>query len=192
VETKKCSKCGAEKPLLDFAVRGVGTRHSRCKRCVSALAREYRANNLVHVRAKDMERHSRDREKRLKQQQEYRAENYEKLQRSIRKWRDENHDRYKVSRRNWYARLADKSQWASNSANRRSAKRKATPKWADLEKIKTVYSDAAFISYVTGVTHHVDHVIPLRGRNVCGLHVENNLQILSWEANLQKGVRYEA
>jgi 5-methylcytosine-specific restriction endonuclease McrA len=55
-----------------------------------------------------------------------------------------------------------------------------TPCWADLIKIKEVYSQAQKL----GLT--VDHIIPLNGKLVCGLHVENNLQLLTRAENSAK------
>ena len=58
-----------------------------------------------------------------------------------------------------------------------------TPSWANLNKIKEIYS-----SCPDGF--HVDHIVPLRGTNVCGLHVEYNLQHLYAEDNLIKGNKF--
>lgn len=66
---------------------------------------------------------------------------------------------------------------------------KAVPKWADLEKIAEIYKQREKISRETGISHHVDHIIPLKGKNVCGLHVEYNLQIISAEQNLRKSTK---
>jgi hypothetical protein len=64
------------------------------------------------------------------------------------------------------------------------------PDWADKEKIKEIYLEAAKKSAETGIKHHVDHIIPLRGKNVCGLHVHTNLRVITAIENLQKGARY--
>jgi hypothetical protein len=68
-----------------------------------------------------------------------------------------------------------------NRQNKRKAlKLLATPSWANQSKIKEIYLNCP-------AGHHVDHIIPLKGKNVRGLHVENNLQYLPEKANLSKG-----
>lgn len=77
------------------------------------------------------------------------------------------------------------------ASRRRKNVRNATPPWADEQAIDYVYHAAQVIGEVYGGTPHVDHVIPINGKNVCGLNVHTNLQLLSRTANLQKGNRYE-
>jgi len=76
-------------------------------------------------------------------------------------------------------------------AARRAAKLQRTPAWADLEAIARIYAQARLMTIVTGWPHHVDHIIPLRGRSVCGLHVESNLQILPDDENFEKANKFE-
>ncbi len=61
-----------------------------------------------------------------------------------------------------------------------------TPSWANKDEIKKIYLEAQKLSKTTSVKHHVDHIIPLRHPLVCGLHVENNLQILTKDENIAK------
>lgn len=74
---------------------------------------------------------------------------------------------------------------------RRAAKIQATPKWADEEYIEDLYvncreAESIFEAAGIDVKFQVDHIVPLQGRNVCGLHVENNMQILTADENAKK------
>lgn len=76
-------------------------------------------------------------------------------------------------------------------ARREAAKMKRTPRWADLMAIKAVYFAARDLTVSTGIEHQVDHIVPLQGRLVSGLHVHNNLQILTRSENARKHNHFE-
>ena len=77
-----------------------------------------------------------------------------------------------------------------DSAARRAQKIHAQVAWADLEKIKNIYTMASHLRN-GGQNVHVDHIVPLRGKTVCGLHVEYNLQILPARENIRKNNKLE-
>lgn len=80
----------------------------------------------------------------------------------------------------------NKAQYIADVRARTFQKKLAMPAWADRDAIASFYLEAARVTRETGVSHHVDHVIPLRGKTVCGLHVETNLQILPASVNMAK------
>jgi excisionase family DNA binding protein len=63
--------------------------------------------------------------------------------------------------------------------------------WADGNAIRAIYAEAKRISAETGIPHHVDHIIPLQGEFVSGLHVETNLRIVTRSENLKKRNKIE-
>jgi hypothetical protein len=69
-------------------------------------------------------------------------------------------------------------------AKRRAAIRNQIPSWADIEQIKQIYKNCP-----SG--YHVDHIIPLQGKLVCGFHSHNNLQYLTAADNQRKFNRLE-
>jgi hypothetical protein len=74
----------------------------------------------------------------------------------------------------------------AKTAKRKAAKLQATPKWANLKLIEDIYVSCAEKQILEKEKYAVDHIVPLQGDNVCGLHVEYNLQILTRKSNAQK------
>lgn len=83
----------------------------------------------------------------------------------------------------------DGGKYTAKGAARRTARLRATPPWSDLAAIVDIYRRARQLSLDTGIKHDVDHIIPLRGKHVSGLHVPNNLQILTSAANRRKHIK---
>jgi hypothetical protein len=84
---------------------------------------------------------------------------------------------------------SNKKGFVSRKARRRAAKLHADVPWADQGKIDFVYHCRDVINKVYKGNCEVDHIEPLQGKHVCGLHVHNNLQLLSAKANRSKGAR---
>lgn len=85
-------------------------------------------------------------------------------------------------------RRKDVLKW--NAEQRKSALQCATPAWADLDAIKALYAESRRLTAETGVKHEVDHIIPIRGKRVCGLHVPWNLRVITKAANARKHAKF--
>lgn len=118
-------------------------------------------------------------------------------------WRDGKRERYRELQRAYYAR----NKQARNKANavwrrrnlevvraqkrrRYIGERRALAPWANKDAILAIYRRAAALRRLTGIDYQVDHVVPLFGKNVSGLHVETNLQIMTGDANRRKHARW--
>lgn len=84
-----------------------------------------------------------------------------------------------------------KTQCRKDYRERRKERLKlATPSWANLEAINALYIEAEERSKREHTRYAVDHIIPLFHKYVCGLHVENNLRIISWKDNGVKNNKF--
>lgn len=93
------------------------------------------------------------------------------------------------------ARQTHKAKRRSDWTHYNTRKLNACPLWLTDEqrqKIEDLYKFAKFMEELScnSITYHIDHIVPLRGKDVCGLHVPWNLQILNAKDNLSKGNRY--
>jgi hypothetical protein len=106
-----------------------------------------------------------------------------------RRFRERHRDRISLLRK--AQRDANLVVYRAQEARKRAAKRQATPAWADLDAIKAFYARADALAKETGIPHEVDHVIPLNHESVCGLHVPENLQVLTKSGNRSKHNKFD-
>lgn len=137
--------------------------------------REWYLNNKEKVILNAKKFAKRNPEKRRIYSKKFYIENKEKCSELIKKWALEN-----------------KSSKLMHRANRRAREKQCKPVWADDALILEFYKTAQGLSMVLGEWHEVDHIVPIQNKNVCGLHNQFNLQILSRSKNRSKGSRFYA
>jgi hypothetical protein len=74
---------------------------------------------------------------------------------------------------------------------RRARQFSATPPWMDFKSLRIIYERAKQLTKQTGTSWHVDHIVPLKHPQVCGLHVPWNLQIIPAAENQRKNNSYD-
>ena len=192
---RTCSKCQEAKPLDQF-LKG-----ARCRQCNAEYLRQYRVENKQALNEKQRAKYhamtpeeqavenercrlrylkhhgaQRERSKRyyeankatiIAKQTARQSSNREAAAAKMRAWRKANPEKAKCSKVAYYTRM------------------KALPPWADPEAIAEIYRRAKFLREL-GIDCHVDHIVPIRGKTVSGLHVEGNLQILLAAENMRK------
>ena len=164
---KTCNVCKIAMEPAGFSKRAKSKDglNATCKVCAAERNKEWRKNNPNGYRL-------------------WSEKNKERLRANWIEWSSKNEER----RSDNYARWSKENSahlYAKHAA-RMSAKIKATPGWADMQKIGEFYERAVALTKMTGIRHEVDHYYPLRGELVCGLHCHENMQILTRSENARK------
>lgn len=185
---KTCTKCGVEKPLEGFHRRAASKDgfQPRCRGCRNESRKkrnDAKPESVARRSARATAQSLLARGEKVcgtcsvtKSIEEYckQAKAWDGLQRSCRECTN-------MARSEWQKDNTGRAN--ANTAAYRAAKLQRTPPWADLKAIEQVYIDRP-------EGRQVDHVIPLQGKNVSGLHVLDNLQYLTGPENSSKGNSY--
>lgn len=146
-----------------------------CKKTAAKIIKKaYREKNRIAIKKKNAEYYLKNKERINKRNKEYELKNSEQRKLRMVEYRKRN----KVKGR-------------LNLANRRARKRNATLDMELMESFKVIYERCKKHEEVTGITFNVDHIIPLKNDNVCGLHVPWNLQILTFSDNMKKSNKFD-
>lgn len=164
--------------------------YNRNKKVLAEKAKIYREKNKEKINKQRREYRTKNREKLL----DINRQNYEKRRKprvkKVKVCRVVDKDKAKQSVTRW--RKSNKGKANFYAAKRRASKLQATPIWLSPGhccEIKTMYIMAETMTQEQGVKYHVDHIVPLQGKTVCGLHVPWNLQIIRAADNISKGNR---
>ena len=153
-------------------------------------ARQYYAENRDKAREHFRQYYAENREKKLEYFRQYRAENREKELERHRQYREENREKVRERIRQHYAE--NRGMYRANVTKRLAAKLERTLAHEE-ELTQFVMEEAAQqandMEEVFGTPFHVDHMIPMQGRKVSGLHVWYNLQVIPAHLNISKGNR---
>jgi hypothetical protein len=115
--------------------------------------------------------------------------NPKKRKESVDKWRNNNIDQHNAINRKWNKN--NKPVKASLECKRRASQIQRTPTWdPDAHLIIAKYQLAAMLSKESGIEHHVDHIIPLQGKKVSGLHTFANLRVIPGSDNVKKSNKF--
>jgi hypothetical protein len=136
--------------------------------------RQYYLANQEKIKARSKSYVDANKEAKRLADKEYYQKNKEKIKANVSKWQK-----------------ANRSRCTENGARYDASKIQATPKWANIERIKCYYSVASMLNREGLEVWTVDHIVPLRGKKVCGLHVENNLRVITKSENSSKRNHFE-
>ena len=145
-------------------------------------------------------------EKKLAKQKAYREANKDEIKAQKKAWCDANKEKIKAydkayRKSNPERRKAIcKKYYEANSAKyiERATFRKKLlnklqrPSWYNSKLVNKIYNECHKLNKIAGfIKYHVDHIVPLQGKNVSGLHVQDNLEIILASANLSKSNKFE-
>ena len=164
------------KPCVKGHVANRRTKTGECLTCRAEFLVKWRSKNPHKVKQHNDTQYDNHAELLCARSRKFRAENLEVLRQKSREYQKKNPHVY-----------------AKSGAKRKAAKLQRTPLWLtdiDHERIGNEYKLAALLTKVTGSSWHVDHIIPLQGKMVSGLHVPSNLRVLPAVENIRKSNFY--
>ena len=190
---KACVVCKEEKPLSEFYKRSDSPDGYRndCKICRKQTSLKNFYANQEARNAKNMEAYWKRKEKEPDLWAKVYAKRRDISLEKSKEYYKENAEHIKARQRLW----SKTNRGTANALLKayKPKKRKATPPWLNESQIlamKCKYQVAAMLNIHGVEAWHVDHIVPIRGKDVCGLHVPWNLRVVPAKENLTKGNRY--
>ena len=197
---KICGHCGKSKHLnLFYANRNKEDgKQGNCIECMT----KWRQNNKDKVKKANSKFYGLNSEEIIQQNSLYTKNNQEKTNKYQKEYRESHKEEKLAYNKKWFVENSEyvkeyRAKYikensdiiSSKQSKTRAAKLQRIPKWltaSDWIEIQWAYTIAKQMTQETGIKHEVDHIIPLTGKNVSGLHCPQNLQILTKSQNLSK------
>lgn len=167
-----CEDCGIDITFVYNPKHG-----PHCRPCVMAYHKAYREANADKIAAQKLE---------------WKQANREHVAAKDKAYAEANPEKRTLARKKWAA--ANPGKDVASKALNAQKRKKRIPTWLsedDKWMVEQAYELAAVRSKMFGFKWHVDHVIPLNGKRVSGLHVPTNLQVVPWLDNLKKHNKFE-
>jgi hypothetical protein len=206
---KICKKCSQQKTIEEFR-KTKNSYRSSCKVCERAACAQYQKKNSASIKKRMDAWREKNKDallaKRIKRREktnaigratyhanidESRKKSNERAKQYLEKNRDvlraKNRERMRLAYKEKYSQ--DPGYFLEAGTRRRSHQKSKIPNWANISEIRLIYRKARTLRDA-GIECHVDHIVPLRSKLVCGLHVQNNLEIVDPFTNRSKGNRH--
>jgi hypothetical protein len=203
---RTCIKCEESKKLSEFQFTKVKNIYARkCLECINLIRRTKKRlvrgltpdaimpmGPKVGIRKPKKKWSEYSKEQRVAWTKKYKEANKVIINEKNKQYARNNYEKRKITMRLYRVRTKDVQ--ASYVRKRQASKLQRTPSWVDSEElwlIKEVYALAALRTKMFGFSWHVDHIVPLQGKLVSGLHTIANLQVIPAIDNIRKQNRFE-
>jgi 5-methylcytosine-specific restriction endonuclease McrA len=204
---KTCAKCYEQKPFDGFRLFK-GKYGSVCNTCDNLRAAKWYAENKERRLASCKAWFEANKERKHQTTKAWADANKEKRAADAAAWYSKNKDEILAQSRAKYHQNIEKERarstayWEKNKDSHRGRVKKyrearieRTPSWVDASdklRMKCYYQVAQMRTRETGEIWTVDHIVPLQGEGVSGLHVQWNLQVITKAQNISKGNRLDS
>jgi hypothetical protein len=186
-KTKICTQCIATKELSEFN-KDVTTKDGYkpyCRACLKIYKDANKDKTAAYNEA--TKEHRKIKAAKYFQENKEAIYEYRKTDKVVsyhKKYLKDNEEKIASQQKKWNSE--NKGLVRAHRAKRRAQIKQATVPWADIDAINKIYDDCVRLSQESGIEHQVDHIVPLQHEQVCGLHWEGNLRIITREENQSK------